>query len=78
MSFDVQPSLSKNLYNHALTSNGWNKSQSLLSCSSWAIILKSGSIEIFLFFLRSADQLFIDNLSKVTMPSSDNECTLDP
>ena len=50
MSFDVQPSLSKNLYNCALTSNGWNKSQSLLSCSSWVIILKSGSIEIFLFF----------------------------
>jgi len=49
------PLSQKNLYNCALTSNGWNKSQSLLRCSSWAIILKSGSIKIFLFFLRSAD-----------------------
>ena len=51
MSFHVQPSVSKNLYNRALTSNGWNKSWSLLRCSSWAIILKSGSIKVSFFSL---------------------------
>ena len=39
MSFIVQPSVSKNLYNCALTSNGRNSSWSILRCCFQVIIL---------------------------------------
>ena len=49
--FKVQPSVSKNLYNCALTSKGWNSSQSFLRCFSQVIILKFGLSKVFHFFL---------------------------
>ena len=49
--FDVQPSVSKNLYNSALTCKGCYSSQSFLRCSSRVIILNLVPIKISISFL---------------------------
>ena len=48
--FSVELCLKK-FYRTALTSNGWNSSQSFLICSSWVIILNLAWIKISISFL---------------------------
>ena len=62
MSFNVQPSASKNFYNCALVSNG----QNFLRCSSLVTVFKFGSNKIFHFFLRSDDSFSINTMEDFT------------
>lgn len=54
--FDIQPSVSKNLYNCALISKGQNSSQRSLNAFPQVIILKFGLNKVFHFFLRQTDE----------------------
>ena len=65
MSFEVQPSVSKNLCNCTLTSKGRSSSQSFLRSSSWVIILKFGLNKIFHFFVNSKYTVTIPLITKM-------------
>ena len=65
MSFEVQPSVSKNLCNCTLTSKGRSSSQSFLRSSSWVIILKFGLNKIFHFFINSKYTVTIPLITKM-------------
>ena len=54
IAFNVQPCVSKNLDNCALTSHRGNCSQGFLGSSVWVIILKFGSNKIFLSFIEGS------------------------
>ena len=67
MSFNVQPSVSKNLYNYALTSNGWNSSPSFLRGCSWVIILNLTRIKFSTSFLKLINILSIGDIAALIL-----------
>lgn len=56
----IQPSISKNLYNNALTTNGWNSYQRFLRGCSQVIILNLVQIKFSISFLDWLIFIFID------------------